>query len=77
MAPGSPKTKKRFLLCSIFIILGIVANQGTNQNIQDKNSVYENKQPIIYDNPNAEDPRPEAITEKEYFIRTKLLIRRQ
>ena len=52
----------------IFIIIGTLANLGTNQNPQDNNVVYENKQPIINDNPNVEETRSEAIAEKEYLI---------
>jgi hypothetical protein len=56
------------ILVGVLVIgLGIVTNQA-GENGQDNNSVHENKQPIIEDNPKVEDTRIETITEKEYFI---------
>lgn len=50
------------------IIVGIVANQETNENMPENNSFYQNKEPIIYDNPQVEDTPPETFTKNESFI---------
>ena len=55
------------ILVGVLVIgLGIVTNQA-GENGLDNNSVHENKQPIIEDNPKV-DTRIETTTEKEYYI---------